>query len=307
MPACVFIQCKNNSRHKNEKHGITFHLFPKCARCRTKWIAITKKQRRQPEWAPTINSRLQPETASSPTEDSQSRDDACCSSTSLRDSEERASGNSICCWQPEHYFLFISLYKEQERLWNPHNPAYREVGARASALERLAQGMGFSDFTITDVEKKIRYIRGTYMNELNRIEESLCSGSDTIYKPVVPWFDALDSFLRNVHTGANNSHDTLQNEIKVEFSCEDNDEDVEQDFVHLHPEPTSWAAAERAERLAESAAKRARDGAGEGDEFAVFARHVATQLRALPLAFALEAQETIQSALTRYRLKTIRK
>lgn len=93
---------------------------------------------------------------------------------------------------------FILLYREEECLWRIDSLTYRDRDARDTALRNIIAGMELPDLTIEDVKKKIKYLRSTYMVEVNKVQKSLRSGTGTgtIYKPSLTWFHEMDSFIK---------------------------------------------------------------------------------------------------------------
>lgn len=60
----------------------------------------------------------------------------------------------------------------------------------------MCTDLNIKDFTVHDLKIKIKTIRSTYCIELDKIEKTI--GTDFVYKPRVIWFDALNSFIRDV-------------------------------------------------------------------------------------------------------------
>nr|CAD7569859.1 unnamed protein product [Timema californicum] len=95
---------------------------------------------------------------------------------------------------------FIHLYKDSECLWNVQIPSYKDRDARDQAYKHIVNEMKIIGFGPKEVAQKIKNVRTTYKQELNKIKKSETSGSspDELYKPKVPWFDYVDTFLRKV-------------------------------------------------------------------------------------------------------------
>jgi hypothetical protein len=74
-----------------------------------------------------------------------------------------------------------------------------------------------------EVAQKIKNIRTTYKQEVHKIMKSKTTGSsrDSIYKPKVPWFEMVDSFLSCLHKvppTLSNIQDTDNGNITAEGS-----------------------------------------------------------------------------------------
>lgn len=96
-------------------------------------------------------------------------------------------------------FKLVTLYREQETLWNIRCDAYKNKQMRASALQQLQKEMGIDGLTIEEIKSKIKSIRSTYYLEVDKIEKSTRSGAGgNVYIPKVKWFEELHSFIKNV-------------------------------------------------------------------------------------------------------------
>ncbi|XP_061726720.1 uncharacterized protein LOC133532185 [Cydia pomonella] len=58
MPTCVIRWCSNYPNIANKAAGVTYHSFPSKEPIREKWTKIIRKQRSDPDWMPSINSRV---------------------------------------------------------------------------------------------------------------------------------------------------------------------------------------------------------------------------------------------------------
>jgi ribosome recycling factor len=60
------------------------------------------------------------------------------------------------------------------------------------------QAMGREEFGVTEVKQKIKNIRSTYNQEVQKIQKSKASGTspDDVYKPTVKWFDVMDQIMK---------------------------------------------------------------------------------------------------------------
>lgn len=103
-------------------------------------------------------------------------------------------------WSSDTTLKFILLYKEQECLWKVDNITYRDRSARIAALRKILNGMNLPGLTMDDVKKKIKYLRSTYMVEVNKIEKSMLSNDGTeIYVPCLTWFNVMNSFIQSIN------------------------------------------------------------------------------------------------------------
>lgn len=96
--------------------------------------------------------------------------------------------------------LFVHLYEMNYCLWKSDSPDYKNREKRESALQNIIDEMKIPGFTKSDCKTKIKNIRSHYCQELKKIKASMKSGlaRDDAYKPKLPWFEAIDDFLRPV-------------------------------------------------------------------------------------------------------------
>jgi hypothetical protein len=108
-------------------------------------------------------------------------------------------------------------------LWDIQSPAYKSRNARDQALKHISEEIKIIGFGPKEVAQKIKNIRTTYKEEVHKIMKSKMTGSspDSIYKPKVPWFEMVDSFLscrHKVPPTLSNIQDTDNGNITAERS-----------------------------------------------------------------------------------------
>lgn len=100
-------------------------------------------------------------------------------------------------WGDEKTLKFVILYRNNECLWNPRIPQYKNNVERNNAYEDLLTNMEDPSLTVKIIKTKIKNLRSAYHAELKKVENSKRSGSGaaTVYKPSAAWFDEMNSFL----------------------------------------------------------------------------------------------------------------
>ncbi|KAL1516178.1 hypothetical protein ABEB36_000097 [Hypothenemus hampei] len=93
-------------------------------------------------------------------------------------------------------FQFLDEYQKHPCLWKKQIADYSNKDKRNRALELLLPLSGLS--SIKDLKQKIRSIRGTYNQEVNKIKKSMGTGADAkeVYVPKLAWFTVSNDFLR---------------------------------------------------------------------------------------------------------------
>lgn len=103
---------------------------------------------------------------------------------------------SIYKMNKDQIMKFVQLYKDCECLWDINSTGYKDRNKRDAALQHMSEKMDITGFGHKEVAQKIKNVRTTYKQELQKIMKSTTASAPDIYKPKVPWFYSLDSFLR---------------------------------------------------------------------------------------------------------------
>lgn len=99
-------------------------------------------------------------------------------------------------WGDEKTLNFITLYRNQECLWNVRSPFYKNKTSRKNAYQNLLKSLNNSKMDVKSIKTKIKNLRSTYHNELRKVKDSISFGTDgPVYEPRLSWFDEMHSFL----------------------------------------------------------------------------------------------------------------
>ena len=71
-------------------------------------------------------------------------------------------------WSEGETIKFVELYRDYECLWDTTKACYKNNQMRQAALEKTVAEMGMEDFTLADARQKIKSLRNTYGQELNK-------------------------------------------------------------------------------------------------------------------------------------------
>lgn len=88
---------------------------------------------------------------------------------------------------------FLQIYHHYPCLWDRSHPDFKDRTKRNEAEADILEMTEFTD--VKELRNKIKNIRGTYTQEVNKIKASHASGLAE-YKPKLSWFNVADSFLR---------------------------------------------------------------------------------------------------------------
>ncbi|XP_050506119.1 uncharacterized protein LOC126884240 [Diabrotica virgifera virgifera] len=247
-------------------------------------------------------------------------------------------------WSSQDTISFLEMYEQHRCLWDVHSEGYKDRNTRINAYEAMATAMEIDGFLVEDVKAKIRSLRNAYTLELAKILRSkkLAAGPDDVYKPKLPWFPVADRILN----GVVQLREIQPTEIGVADSETQSSVNDVVETVMVDPTPPTAVPGVSTEAIpstskrtftsdtAEPARKKAKTSATnyqrcldrtlselknisaslskkiapkEEDEFDMFGKLIACQLKKLPIIVALEAQQYIFSYLIQKRIEHIRR
>ncbi|CAH2247896.1 jg12251 [Pararge aegeria aegeria] len=116
-------------------------------------------------------------------------------------------------WSEDATLEFVKLYLKHECLWNPPNPGYKKKLIRDKAYSEIcSEFKHIKTLTIPDVRLKIRTLRTTYIQQLNKIQEK--SSPESAYEPSLVWFNEMDRCLKHIiPNNRHSSYETQETEI----------------------------------------------------------------------------------------------
>ncbi|CAH2092595.1 unnamed protein product [Euphydryas editha] len=246
-------------------------------------------------------------------------------------------------WSENETFDFVKLYFSHENLWNSEHEhyklnkqrlkAYRDIVSEFNALTGIS-------LTISEIKSKIKNLRSTYSQELNKIK---CrSGPHYTYEPTIKWFAYWHK--RSQQLRLPKTHDSLA--TFEESGVIDNDSqklwnadetDHRSDEAHLHslisennndltlilksvPEDTQPIHIDRhsTHKIRQKKIKQRNPSMDvsdilqcsldsnikleKDDEFDIYGKYIASQLRSMDLTKALRIQLQIQRLIGKARL-----
>lgn len=216
-------------------------------------------------------------------------------------------------WSEATTLKFIYYYKLNECLWNTKSPLYAHKQSRDAAYTDLVTHMAMDDFDVRAAKVKIKNLRAHYFTELKKVRNGMAIGNR--YEPTLYWFKEMDSFIKDV---VGDIPSLQQPEVIIadsiyDSSCiyENGVGDFDEDSMgkaspifHMAPDAVRANAAKKARSSngTSNQRKKKRPAQDSIDEFDVFGKSVAAQLRKLSVARALRAQTQIQTMLTEERL-----
>ena len=71
---------------------------------------------------------------------------------------------------------------------------------RVGALEKIVEEMGTEGFTVADARQKVKSLRNTYIQQLQKTEKSrqFGKGREDVYSPSLKWFHLMDTSIKQI-------------------------------------------------------------------------------------------------------------
>ncbi|VVC45693.1 MADF domain [Cinara cedri] len=95
---------------------------------------------------------------------------------------------------------FVKLYRDQRLLWDKGHESYNKRADRLNAYRRIVDEMAIDKLGVSEVVSKIKSIRSTYQQEVQKIRASAQSDkrdadAASPYVPRVQWFPIMDAMI----------------------------------------------------------------------------------------------------------------
>lgn len=120
-------------------------------------------------------------------------------------------------WGDEKTTKFVRLYRYHECLWDMNHVNYKSKDARDKAYLDMVEQMNDSELTVFDIKNKIKSLRSTYHQELNKIRSSQQPGAKVkdVYKPSLMWFEEMNFLYKNFVESRRSTSNEVSNFFNV--------------------------------------------------------------------------------------------
>lgn len=245
-------------------------------------------------------------------------------------------------WSEEVTCQFVKCYTRQECLWNKNHEDYKIKYKRMTAYRTIINefqnltGIALSD---PELSIKIKSLKSTYSQEISKIKQR--STSDWTYKPSLKWFAEWDKCMGKSggkigmmsvmedgtdNTSLENDQEETHEQIWVSNSTEENATDPFTDdyniIFKLEPNENSLVKERQSEYKTKlkkikqqspstdnsfSTFRGSIDSRTDSieDEFDIYGKYIAAQLRKMNLQKALKVQLEIQSLVSEARISEL--
>ncbi|CAH2247892.1 jg12249 [Pararge aegeria aegeria] len=223
-------------------------------------------------------------------------------------------------------YQFVKTYFKQEHLWNTRHLAYksnqRRLIAYRALIEEFSQSTGI-ELSLTQLRMKIKNLKSTYLQELHKITHR------ADYKPAMKWFAVWHKHIQSINSRESlEESNTTDDENPKTWLSEGIDNDSVDPFesspsndylMAIKPEPKSKHDQSNSYNRSRSFENSASTdisvsdlnvtesnmnsaGIMRDDEFDIYGKYVASQLRSMDLQRALTLQLEIQNLVSGARL-----
>ncbi|XP_045537345.1 uncharacterized protein LOC106713191 [Papilio machaon] len=245
-------------------------------------------------------------------------------------------------WNEAVTLEFVKIYLKHECLWNPSHPDYKIKYERDKAYADIASEFQLStmkSLSIPEIKIKIKNLRTTYLQQVHKIIQS--STPDCIYEPSLIWFHEMDQYMKNIPTNRHSAlYNTNQETSVADSSCQiwvdqdlpnDNTEesdtnplnpstDTEYDStkpeISLHVKKETDYSSQSFNKVKKKKTKRqsseqhnstdsTSDSVALEDEFDIYGKYIASQLRNMDLQKALQLQLEINNLVSKTRISEL--
>ncbi|XP_050303072.1 uncharacterized protein LOC126740923 [Anthonomus grandis grandis] len=221
------------------------------------------------------------------------------------------------CWSEETTLKFVHKYRDRPCLWDTRSANYKNKEARDAAYKEIEETMGIEEFGAGEIKNKIRALRSNYSQEKSKIKDSMKSGAGfaDIYVPSIKWFKEIDAFLRVLEENKRSTQDNFGNKSECKQEVGEHRNKVQEtltfnETTNPAKKPRSLSKLKQVSLVVKDLKKISetvtQEPATNVNQYVIFGQSVAAQLMALQPISAIQAQEQIQSILTKFKLHDLR-
>ncbi|XP_073846308.1 uncharacterized protein [Musca autumnalis] len=212
----------------------------------------------------------------------------------------------------ERILQMISMYRDRECLWNTKSELYRRKDLKERAFKEIGREF---NMTVTDVKKKLKSLRATYLLEKKKVEESIKAGCDAgdMYEPMLHWYSEMsfiDDHILTRKPKDNYSSADMQETIYFEDLEHKSLYDSEDSFPQSTPPPPPSKRKRKnqvpIEQVDEINDVNQYTNTTRIDAFSAFANSMAITLRRMPEEVAYKTMAEIQDLLYCRKFKVSR-
>lgn len=228
-------------------------------------------------------------------------------------------------WNDETLLEFTKIFLKHDCLWNPAHPARSLLTVKKKAYSDVSSefksktGISLNDAVVIS---KIQYLRSRYRKETNKIFRHSCPGFT--YEPPL-WFKEMDRCYKtipgqgdsiihqtNVDTNqiwVDNDNEQRLNNLEADSNCPltsqtNNDVSITAEYGNIMQKETTLKI-EKPKSDLQTPTDFNSESMLQDDEFDIYGKLLASQLRKLNIEKGLQLQLEIQSLISEARLSDL--
>ncbi|RVE49879.1 hypothetical protein evm_005472 [Chilo suppressalis] len=242
-------------------------------------------------------------------------------------------------WSEAVTVEFVKIYMKNECLWNPAHPGYKLKFQREKSYSDIISEFRVSTsktLTVPEVKMKIKNLRTTYVQQVHKILQK--SNPDCIYEPSLVWFHEMDKCLKHIpNNRCANAINTSQETAEVDSSCRiwvdqeladgntheqnpdplvpptdtehghnnEHKSEKEKYFTLNHKKSNKRKKIKHKTPNPDCSSDSTPENVATEDEFDIYGKYIASQLRQMDLQKALRLQLAIQNLVSEARISDI--
>ncbi|CAH0589262.1 unnamed protein product [Chrysodeixis includens] len=242
-------------------------------------------------------------------------------------------------WSEAVTLEFVKIYIKHECLWNPAHPGYKLRYQREKAYSEIStEFMTTKSLTVPEVKMKIKNLRTTYAQQVHKILQK--SSPDSIYEPSLVWFHEMDRCLKHISSNRHSTSYNPQESLEIDSSCQIwvDQESESANLDETNPDPLvpqtddEYDSLKPDEQISKVKLERQSSpvyykkikkkklkhrlpirnyssdsvsDCSKDDEFDIYGKYIASQLRKMDLHKALRLQLEIQNLVSEARISDI--
>ncbi|XP_041982014.1 uncharacterized protein LOC121735300 isoform X2 [Aricia agestis] len=223
-------------------------------------------------------------------------------------------------WSEAVTLEFVKIYLDNDVLWNPSHVYYRSRKHREKAYTNIQarfKEAASKSLTIPEVKNKIKNLRTTYQQQIQKILQK--SNPDSIFEPSLVWFNEMDRCLKNV-SNRHSTHSMVPETFEIDppsemwmdrnpdnshddpLSAQSDDGYVESNTDLNHVMEYSSHRKIKKKKTKKQSTEYNSCNISLEDEFDIYGKYIAEQLRKMNIKRALGIQLEIQRILSEARI-----
>ncbi|XP_018400013.1 PREDICTED: uncharacterized protein LOC108777587 [Cyphomyrmex costatus] len=228
-------------------------------------------------------------------------------------------------WNEDNTEKLIAFYGQYQCLWNPFHPEFNNKSLRYEAYKKIKNSINIPGLTLCDCINRIANVKKEYCYELSKIAAAI--SCEKLYAPKAKWFKRMHMlffpYMPLSHNNFRKYRDTVHSAQKLQdafvpsTTTQTVDVATETSIGTVEQETQTDLLHERKYIAGNNKGKQDRSTCTDipvevhgrkkiEDNFDIFGKSIAFQLRTIDIQSAVELEKEIQNLVTKARLKILK-